>query len=409
MKRVLFVDPDAVSVERLKQALLPQRAFWSMGFTASGARALEVMERSGACDVVVAELALQDMDGLQFFRDVADRYPETVRISLTQGADPHTLSRAASLSHQFLTKPCDPHHLTVLVGRAFAVRDRLRACPLRRRLHQVGGIPSLPLVYQRVMVEIQSPDSSAASVARIIEQDPGMSAKLLQVVNSAGVGLAHEVSNVQQAVSLLGLEHMRTLVLAAELYSLLDQSKLPRGFSAEVLWRHSLAVAAYAKAIALAEGIEAGIVDDAFMGGLLHDIGLIVLSTSLPEELGLVLDLAKKEGLPIFEAERRRLGATHAEIGGYLLELWGLPDPVVLAIGFHDLPSGVPEENYPSSCPAHGFTALTAVHVANYFHEDEQRASHGYPPAEADVAHLNRLGFTEKLGLWWDACHDTGH
>jgi HD-like signal output (HDOD) protein len=295
----------------------------------------------------------------------------------------------------------------VLVSRAFAVRDRLKQCPLRQRLLRVGGIPSLPVLYQRVMVEIQSTDSCAASVAHIIEQDPGMSARLLQIVNSAGVGLAHRVSNITQAVSLLGLDRMRTLVLAAELYSMLDNRKLPRGFSADALWQHSLAVATYAKAIALGEGVEEDIVDDAFMAGLLHDIGLVVLATSLPDELAQVLALAKEKRLSLFEAERKLFQATHAEIGGYLLELWGLPDPVVVAISFHDFPSAVPEEHYPSAYPAHGFTALTAVHVANYFHEDEQREAQGHPPVEADVEHLNSLGFTEKLGAWWDCCQET--
>ena len=407
MKRVMFVDPDAASTERLKKALEHQKAYWNMGFTASGARAFEVMEASGACDVVVAELALQDMDGVEFFKELAERYPETVRISLTDTTDGRILARAASLTHQFLGKPCDPKHLTVLVSRAFAVRDRLRECPLRKRLHDVGGIPSLPVLYQQVMAEIQLPDSSAASVAAIIEKDPGMSAKLLQIVNSAGVGLANEVSNITQAVSLLGLDRMRTLVLAAEMYTLIDTAKLPRGFSAESLWNHSLAVGAYAKNIALVEGVDNKIVDDAFMAGLLHDIGLIVLATGLPDELGEVLQLAKERGLPLFEAEKEIFQATHAEIGGYLLDLWGLPDPVVLAITFHDYPSGVPEENYPSACPEHGFTALTAVHVANYFHEDEEKAAYGYPPMEADAGHLSRLGFTEKMGVWWDACHQT--
>jgi hypothetical protein len=137
---------------------------------------------------------------------------------------------------------------------------------------------------------------------------------------------------------------------------------------------------------------------------LLHDLGLVILATRMPKELGDALRLAKAEQISLFEAEKRVFQSTHDEAGGYLLELWGLPDPLVESVTYHDYPSVVPEKNYHSAVPEHGFTPLTAVHVADYFCEDERAKAYGAAEAEADMAFLDRMGFTEKLEEWWELC-----
>lgn len=404
MKQVLFTEPDEQSIELLKTALSFEIKQWNVVFVKKAEDALKVLSAGYTFDVVVSELNLPGMDGVSLFNEIMKLYPQTVRICLTDNIDTQTQFKVSTITHQFLTKPFDPHDLRVLVTRAVAIRDHLADCPLRKRLHEIGGLPSLPIIYQEVMKEIHSPEPSVARVAQIIEKDLGMCAKLLQIVNSAGIGLRNPVSSITQAASLLGLEKLRTMVLLVEVYTIVDHKAMPKGFSANDLWDHSLKVAEWAKVIAQEQIDDDKIIDDSFMAGLLHDIGLIIVATSLPDELGEAIRQAKETGISLFEAEKEIFGATHAVVGGYLLELWGLPDPIVLAISFHDFPAAVPEEDYPSGLPDHGFTPLTAVHVANYFCESDENQKYGFAETEIDSIHLEQLGFSDLIEKWWDAC-----
>lgn len=406
MRRVLFAEPDADSVEKLKRALSFEIKQWDVVFVSTGREAAAALGKGEPFDVIVGEMKLPDMSGIDFFAVVMKRFPQAVRLCLSDSTDTQALFKVSTVTHQFLSKPYEPHDLRTLINRAVAIRDHLNDCPLRKRLHEIGALPSLPVLYQEIMREVHSPEPSVSKVAAIIEKDVAMSAKLLQIVNSAGVGLRNPVSSITQAASLLGLDKLRSMVLLVEVYSLADQKGLPKGMSAQALWDHSLKVAEYSKAIAEYQVEERKIIDDSFMAGLLHDIGLIILATGLPEELGKALKLAKEQGLSLFEAEKEVFGATHAVVGGYLLELWGLPDSIVLAITFHDYPTAVPEEDYPSGLPEHGFTPLTAVHVANYFLEDEEQTKYGFGEPEVDRDHLESLGFQDCLEAWWDACQE---
>jgi HD-like signal output (HDOD) protein len=405
MKRVLFLDSDREALIALREMLSTESILWNMFFAISAKQAFDFLEKEGACDVIVSDISLSDMDGIKFLIKVKEEYPESVRITVADKVDSQTLLKASSLSHQFLNKPYSAKHLRILIGRAFAVRDHLADCAIRQRLHDIGGVPTLPVLYQKVMDEILSDDPSVARVADIIEQDLGMSAKILQIVNSAGVGLASKVTSVRQAASLLGFDRIRALVLVSEMYAIVEDKRLPGGLTSDGLWRHSLKVGEYAKAIAESETDDETVIEESFMSGLLHDIGLIILAMSIPKELGAALAMAKEKKKPLFEAEKIIFGATHAQVGGYLLELWGLPDPIVVAITFHDFPTGVPEEGYPSGFPESGFTALTAVHVANYFCEDDEQAECGLTPVDVDATHLDALGCTEKMGDWFDQCY----
>ena len=405
MKRVVFVDPDRDGLLKLKEAFEPQHKQWECFYASQAGKVLEVLEKGANIDVVVCELALEDMDSIAFLAAIKERRPETVRIVLDSGKNAEAMLKASTVAHQFLAKPFNPRDLGILIQRAFLLRGHLRNNALRQRLHDTGAMPTLPTLYQQIVQEMHLPEPSIARIAAIVEKDVGMSAKLLQIVNSAAVGLTHSVSNITQAASLLGLNKLRTMVLVAEMYSLVDKTRMPKGFSADELWTHSLKVGEYARKIAEHEDVEDHIVDDSFMAGLLHELGLVILAMSLPEELNQALVLAREKQLMLFDAERKVLEATHAEVGGYLLELWGLPDQIVIGITFHDYPSGVPEENYPSALPEHNFTPLTAVHAANYFCEDESLVDYGYVKAELDTTHLEMLGFLDRIERWWDVCH----
>ena len=187
---------------------------------------------------------------------------------------------------------------------------------------------------------------------------------------------------------------------------MVGNAPLPPGFSLEGLWAHSLKVGNYSKIIAQESIDDRKLADASLTAGMLHDVGMVVLAAHFSNELANVLTMTREQEITLWDAEKEVFGTTHAEIGGYLLELWGLADPIVEAVTFHDLPSGVPEEEYPSMVPEHGFTPLMAVHVANYFCEDERSAAYGGIEGDIDSFYLERLDFMDKLPEWLETCLD---
>ena len=164
-----------------------------------------------------------------------------------------------------------------------------------------------------------------------------------------------------------------------------------------------MTVGDFARSIAEFETTDRRTIDDSYTAGLLHDIGLLILASKLPVEFGEVLELARNDGTTLIQAEKKVLGVTHAEVGAYLLDLWGLADEIVKGISHHFFPSGDPDEMYTFEEEEEDFTPLTAVHAANYFCEEES-ATDEYGKAELDMVYLEELKLDDHVGHWWDLC-----
>jgi HD-like signal output (HDOD) protein len=251
-------------------------------------------------------------------------------------------------------------------------------------------LPSLPTLYLELLEAVQDPRGTLERVGDIMSRDIGMTAKMLQLVNSAFFGLRRHVSSPAEAVKLLGLDTIKALVLSLQIFSRFDQ-KREGAFSLDALWQHSLATSTCAKRIAQEEHQDRHVADHAFMAGLLHDVGTLVLVANLPELYSAALVQAHEQGITVWEAERALLGTTHAEVGAYLLGLWGLPDPIVEALAFH---------HCPSACPDQRFSPLTAVHIANVLVHTEDSPEAGGALAALDSAYVARFGLSERLSTW---------
>jgi HD-like signal output (HDOD) protein len=272
------------------------------------------------------------------------------------------------------------------------LREYLHNDRLQQLLSRLNTIPSVPDLYMQVMRELQQQDPSIQKVAKIIEQDFGMCAKLLHFVNSAHFGLAHQISSPLQAINYVGLNNLRSLILSVEMFSKVDTTKLPTGFSMTRLWQHSLCVGAFARTIARAEKASAKLIDEAYMAGLLHDAGALVLASNMPERYGEVLRQKTATKKPLDEIELQVLGASHAEVGAYLLALWGLPDPIVEAVAFHQRPS---------LSLTHTFTPLAIIHVADVIASELDENSED---SILDEAYTLELGLMERIPEWRIAC-----
>lgn len=390
-RRILFIDNDPHVLRGLERTLQCMRPVWDMTFLTDPQQALNVLANTHF-DVVVSDI---NREGRQFLLEVMHRHPQVVRIILSSPPDQESLLEALMVSHQLLAKPCDADTLKGTVSRALALRQLLNGnTPLKALVSRLESLPSPPALYTKLVQELQSPDASVKSVAAIIAEDPAMTAKILQLVNSAFFGLRRPVSNLLFAVNLLGVDTIKSLVLFVQVLSQFDPDVFPPAYL-ESLWQHSTAVGALARHIAKAEGCSESLVDDAFAAGLLHDVGKLILATNLPNIYLKALELINQEDIRLVEAEHRLFGTAHGETGAYLLGLWGLPEPIVEAVAYH---------HHPRDSDTADFSALTVVHAANSLSHEFSLNPRLSTPDTLDQVYLKKLGLDQHVEQWRTLC-----
>ena len=392
---ILFVDDEPNILRGLRRMLYPLRDSWEMTFAENGRDALRVLGKS-SYDVIVSDMRMPGMDGAQLLSEVRQHYPHIVRIILSGHSDREMILRSVGSAHQCLAKPCDADMLKTTVSRAFALSELLSDKHIKQVVAGMQTLPSIPKLYAQVTQEARSSCGSLKKIGQIIERDIGMTAKILQLVNSAFFGLQRTVSSSVQAVSLLGLDTVQALILSAEIFDEFEQIK-SLGLPLDTIWRHSMAVAACAKRIAQAERCESKMIDDAFVAGLLHDTGKLVLASHISQDSSQCLTLEQPKEMMPCPMEPTAGSATHAEIGAYLLGLWGLPPAIVEAVAFH---------HNPSSCPIQTFGLLTAVHVANALVNEAVVTERN---ASVDLDYLEALSLNQRLPVWREHCQITLH
>lgn len=390
-KHILFVDDEPSVLEGLRRMLRPLRDEWEMHFVGSGTEALTLLAQT-PCDVVVSDMRMPGMDGAQLLNEVMHRYPAVIRIMLSGQSSQEAILRAVGPTQQYLAKPCDPEILKATVARTSTLRELLTDATLKKLVSGMKELPSLPSLFLEVVEALKSPDVSIQKVSQLIARDVGMTAKILQLVNSAFFGQRRRVDDLARAVSLLGFDTIKTLVLSLHIFSQCEQTKF-KDLSINTLWDHSFTTGALARVIARAEKQAQHVTDAAFTAGLLHDCGKLVLATNLPDSYGTVLALVRDQRLPFWKAEGEILGVTHAEVGAYLLGIWGLPEPIVETLAFH---------HRPAHCLEQTFGPLTAVHVAEGL--EHEHVDTDSPPASVDLDYLARLGLSDRLPLWREHC-----
>lgn len=392
-QRILFVDDEVNVLNGLQRMLLFKKLDWDMHFATLGRKALLLMEKE-PFDAIVTDERMPEIGGAELLSTVASRYPETVRFMLSGMSDRKTFYGSAKCAHRFIPKPCNAETLTGIIMRAFALRDLLKSEKLKTLVTKIRVIPSLPSIYFELVEELKSPNASAEKAGRIIEKDIGMTAKILQLANSAFFGRHQRISNPVHAATLIGLEALKSLVLVLHVFLSLDNIKVP-GFSPEELFAHSMAIARGAKGIAAAMGCNDRTLEDAFLAGLFHDLGKLVLAANLPEHYGEAMGYHLERGLSLAESEASLFGSSHAEVGAYVLGLWGFADPIVEACAFHHNPYQVYEKS---------FSALTAVHSANAMYHDLYASNSSHSTTLLDHSYLTRLGLQNSLGSWRRIC-----
>jgi HD-like signal output (HDOD) protein/CheY-like chemotaxis protein len=393
---ILFVDDEPNILSGLQRMLRFLRHEMDFHFVESGKEALAFMEAHHV-DVIVSDMRMPGMDGAELLATVQEKFPHVIRIMLTGQADEESILRTVGVAHQFLAKPSSPEILKEVLGRSCALRDLLQNEPLKALIASLGSLPSLPATYAALQRKLKDPECGLNDVAAIIEQDLAMSAKVLQLVNSAFFGFFKNIDSPARAVHLLGLDTVKALALGVGVFNEFKPIA-DKIFSVQSLWNHSMGVAAYAKIIAQAETGTKESIDHAFIAGLIHDIGKLLFYSSIHQRYVEVVELSKAQQLEIYLAERHILNADHADAGAYLIGLWGLPGSVVEAVAFHHRLDHYPN---PAFCPA------VAVHAADVIYHILHPDPHLVAPT-LNSAYLEQAGVGDRFDHWLELCRELG-
>lgn len=380
--RVLFVDDDAHVLDSLRNLLHRRQRDWQMEFVNSGVAALEMLDRA-SFDAIVTDMQMPEMDGAELLERVKKRHPRVARVVLSGYAGRAAVLRSLNIAHRFLSKPCDARTIVAVVDSTLRLQGLLDDAALRTFVGQLGSLPAAPETYLKLTRAAASEHVTTTEMAAIVESDAAIATKVLQLVNSAFFGLARPVSSIQQAIGYLGVEMLKGVVLSVYVFDSAIPSP-PPGLSLTALRGHSMTVARLARTLAGPAQSEA-----AFAAGVVHDIGKIVLGVSRPDIYGRLTRAMHESGRTFFAVEKDLARVTHAEIGAYLLGMWGLPFDIVEATAYHHVPSLV---------TAGDRRLLAVLHVANALinHQDD----------EIDLAFLESAGVVGELPAWRKAAAD---
>jgi len=386
-KRILFVDDEPVELQALKRLIADSDCGWNSEFCESPDEGLARLERE-SFDVVVSDLRMPGMNGGEFLSEVMIRHPKVARLIMADPVDQGMAMNKADVVHQFMAKPCEISVLRASVDRAGDLEASLRRERIMKVVSRMDRLPALPSLYIEMVEKLKDPEVSLEDVGEIIGRDIAMTAKILKLVNSAFFGLRRQISNPTEAVNFLGLDTVKGLVLSLHAFAQFDGDSLG-GLALESVWNHSMQTAVCGKLIAGYEGFRGRMKDESFVAGMLHDTGKLVLASNSPEKYQLAIQ--KAEELGIASAEDEVFGINHADIGGHLFALWGLPASVVDAVEFHHEPSKSNQTEV---------STLTLVHAANAIvirqHEEVLIPN----PIHLDESYLDSVGLMDHYPDW---------
>ena len=402
--KILFVDDDPNILRALRRTLRVHRDMLDMAFAEGGEAGLEQLESQPA-DVVVSDMRMPKMDGAAFLTEVKKRWPATVRIILSGYSEEESVLRTVGPAHQFLSKPTDPANLLNTVAKALTLRGKLRKPELVEMMNNIDSLPSPPGAYLDFISALSNQNANNDTIAQLVEKDLSLTTMTLKLVNSAFFGQTGDVTDIRRALQLLGFDTLKALALNTGLYSQLSETPC---ISQEIkrLSERSLLLGQLSRKIASLQKLPPAQRDLVTGTSMLAHIGTLLLLTEKASSFYEARIMAEDQDIGICAAEQRLCSASHAEIGAYLLALWGFPDAVVSGVLYHHNPQEAPEDMR---------DAVSAVYVAQLLLntvEKAQREGRIEPlevlaPAcfsDRDHALLEELNLTQALPSWIALC-----
>ncbi len=386
---ILFVDDEEHLLQGIRRLLHSHRQEWTMHFCNSGAEAVERLAHEHY-DIVVTDMRMPNVDGSRVLFESYLHCPSTMRCVLSGQAERAQTCKVSGTAHQFLSKPTRQLELEEMVERVEQLSRISLDNDLRLAATRLAAVPCQPHILALLSAELTRPDPQLDKVARLVARDVGMSAKVVQLVWSSFFGLPRKSLCPIEAVNLLGIEMMRELTIEHGLFTpFVDNPAC--SFSITELCEHSIQVARCAQAITMAETQDPVQAKQAHFAGLMHDIGKILLVHQFPDRYAMAVRMAQDEDMTLWQAEREVFGASHADVGSYLLALWGFPDEIIRSVAYY---------RTPGQCDNGKFGTATAVHVANLLKRRDHSTRHPQQQLLYGSEHLTASGLARKFASW---------
>ncbi|MEM9070701.1 MAG: HDOD domain-containing protein [Myxococcota bacterium] len=326
--RILFVDDEPRVLEGIENLLFDAPEGWEFEFAEGGESALAKLEEV-TFDVLVTDMRMPGMDGAELLARVRGVHPDIVRIVLSGHTEEEAAHRAMPLAHEFLSKPCDVDALFSTLERALRLTKRFSDVAVRRALGGIRALPTRPTTQLRLQELIEA-EASLEDVAEVVGSELSLASKLLHVANTAFYSRGRTITNIRDAISLLGLKTTYVLTTAVEAWGAIG---VPEWVDVDELHRHSLEVGHIASGM-----VERSEAADALLGGMLHDLGELVINVFFTERVREAQAQTMTQGVPRTRAEAEALGFDHAAAGAHLLRLWQLGEATAVAVENHHRP-----------------------------------------------------------------------
>lgn len=388
MKRaILFVDDEPDILRGLQRASRRFREEFDFHFAEGGQAALATLENT-PIDAVVSDMRMPGIDGATLLEKVSIRWPGALRFILSGFSAEEAVLRTVGPAHQFLSKPCNIDTVISALQRSLKLREHIHNDAVTSLISGFQNLPTPSRAFRELLQKLDDPKTTLDKVTGHLEHDIGLSAQILKLTNSAYFSLPTHVSTVERAVHLLGIETIKALAMVSGFFSIFKGNHIQEK-QIENLSSKSILIGNLAYEIARNDGYEKAQADQARCAGFLAHTGSLALICGYPNDFARAITAVEREKIPISAAEKRVFKATHGEIGGYLLSLWGFADPIIEAVCYHHHPSGL---------PAHPKHPLTAVHAAQYLAwatEDELTTD-----TQFDHKHIGELNLSDKIEGW---------
>ncbi len=379
--RILFVDDEENVLEGIENRLRRYRRRWEMDFSVGPHQALEMLEEK-KYDAIVSDMRMPEIDGAVLLMRVRDKYSGMLRIVLTGQTEKDQILKSLSVAHRVLNKPCDAILLESAIADAIGLQQLLSNQKVRHSIDNISELPTLPKLHEELTEKIKTNDYSLEEITSIVEQEPVISSRILQLVNSSYYGLVREVVSIRDAVSYLGIDCLRSLVLNLELFSKISTKQLAPSYSLEKMQIHSLRSAQLSKRI-INQPLWADLV---YSSALLHEVGLLIMAYTMPEEYENTWQEFISSDDSLVCVQKKMLGFSYADVGAYLLSLWDLPFSIIEIVATHHQPSMLGDTEFGPS---------GAVHIASLLTKDDQEQK-----ASIDMKYIKALGLEDKLAEW---------
>ena len=383
--RILFVDNEQNLLDGLQGLMRKHRQKWNMSFALGAKKALELLD-SKPYDLVITDLQMPVMNGMDLLVRVKEKHPNAIRFILSGSVDFDKGLKAITIAHQYLTKPCNLETFEKAIEQV----SRFRGFDYYNSLCElVGGLdrlPNAPKTYIKLNQALNKDSACLDDVVKILEQDMALCARILQVANSSFFRRSRAITRIDEAANYLGIELIKCITLTAEIFEAQESYPSINGLSMEDIQSHAQLTAAIASRIVSKKNLA----NDAYLAGIIHNIGLLALSVGSPKRLGEALSISRKQARVLHSVEEELYQVNHGHVGAYLLSLWGLPYHITEVVANHHTPTRL---------PADGFGLVQSLYVAQILASEVMDPDFD-STAELDLEYLETLGVADRLDSW---------